>query len=449
VLLLATTTDLTKGVLWKQNLFFAIPLAASSILQQLFNSADVAVVGQFAGSQALAAVGANGVLINLFVNSFVGLSVGANAGISTYIGEERAERIHTAVHTSIAIAVILGVGLMCFVLAGSHAMLSMLSTPDNIMNQALIYLRIYAIGVPFILLYNFEAAILRSNGNTRRPLISLSIAGVVNVILNLFFVIVLKMGVAGVAIATVASNIISSIDLFSYLVRSDSIVKVTIGDIGIDRHVLKRIAYIGVPASLQGAVFSISNVILQKSLNSFGDIAIAGTTDALNFEYVSFYIITAFGSAAVTFVGQCYGAKDFKRCKDVSFWCLLEGLSITVVASALMCVFAPQLASIFSNDPKVIHIAVIRMYWLIGFEIFNGAIEIFSGIMRGYGFSGVPAFITVFGVCGVRLFWNYIILPLRHTYSTLVLCYPLSWIITTMGLLIAYVYLMRRMKQMS
>jgi putative MATE family efflux protein len=440
-------TSMLEGKIWNKLLLFALPLAASSILQQLFNSADVAVVGQFAGSNALAAVGANGPIINLLVNSFVGLSVGANAVISAFIGQGKTEDVKKAVHTSMTLSFIIGIFLLLIGVFFAPGMLELISTPDNILNLAITYLRIYFIGVPFIILYNFEAAILRSHGNTKRPLISLFIAGIVNLILNIFFVVVCHMSVEGVAIATVISNVISSLDLFFYLTKSQSNIQVKLKELKLDKDILKKICQIGVPAGLQGAMFSIANLIIQSFVNSFGSNAIAGSAAALNYEYFAYYILSAFGQASVTFVGQNYGANKLDRCRSILRCALIEGAILTGLFSIICIIFKNPLISIFTTDPQVAEIAKIRLTILLSFELLNMSIEVFSGTMRGYGYSTVPAIITVFGICIVRMLWVFVIVSRYNTYTMLMLCYPISWIVTVLGLVIAYIHLIKKFKQ--
>ena len=403
------TMKMTEGSLADKIFFFALPLAASSILQQLFNSADVAVVGNFAGSNALGAVGANGSVINLLVNTFVGISIGSNVVIATLIGQNKEKKAKQAVHTSMLFAVILGVILMAFGLLIAPQLLRLMATPSNILSLAVLYLRIYFLGVPFIVLYNFEAAILRSRGETRLPLIALSIAGVINVILNLVFVVGLGMSVDGVAYATVISNIFSSLFLLIYLTHDTTITHFTFKQCHIHKDLLLHILKIGIPSGMQGALFSISNVIIQSQLNQFGSYAIAGSAAALNFEILSYYFFEGFGQAAITFVGQNYGAGKMDRCHQVLKYCWMEASVVTIVSTILFVAFARPLASIFSSDPHVLDYAVRRMYILITFEILNMSIEILSGAMRGFGYAIVPTLVAVFGICVSRIIWVFTI----------------------------------------
>lgn len=439
------TMKMTEGSLADKIFFFALPLAASSILQQLFNSADVAVVGNFAGSNALGAVGANGSVINLLVNTFVGISIGSNVVIATLIGQNKEKKAKQAVHTSMLFAVILGVILMAFGLLIAPQLLRLMATPSNILSLAVLYLRIYFLGVPFIVLYNFEAAILRSRGETRLPLIALSIAGVINVILNLVFVVGLGMSVDGVAYATVISNIFSSLFLLIYLTHDTTITHFTFKQCHIHKDLLLHILKIGIPSGMQGALFSISNVIIQSQLNQFGSYAIAGSAAALNFEILSYYFFEGFGQAAITFVGQNYGAGKMDRCHQVLKYCWMEASVVTIVSTILFVAFARPLASIFSSDPHVLDYAVRRMYILITFEILNMSIDILSGAMRGFGYAIVPTLVAVFGICVSRIIWVFTIAKMIHSYEVLLYCYPVSWLLTSIASLIAYKYLTRKL----
>ena len=436
---------MTEGSLADKIFFFALPLAASSILQQLFNSADVAVVGNFAGSNALGAVGANGSVINLLVNTFVGISIGSNVVIATLIGQNKEKKAKQAVHTSMLFAVILGVILMAFGLLIAPQLLRLMATPSNILSLAVLYLRIYFLGVPFIVLYNFEAAILRSRGETRLPLIALSIAGVINVILNLVFVVGLGMSVDGVAYATVISNIFSSLFLLIYLTHDTTITHFTFKQCHIHKDLLLHILKIGIPSGMQGALFSISNVIIQSQLNQFGSYAIAGSAAALNFEILSYYFFEGFGQAAITFVGQNYGAGKMDRCHQVLKYCWMKASVVTIVSTILFVAFARPLAYIFSSDPHVLDYAVRRMYILITFEILNMSIEILSGAMRGFGYAIVPTLVAVFGICVSRIIWVFTIAKMIHSYEVLLYCYPVSWLLTSIASLIAYKYLTRKL----
>ncbi len=426
------------GPLIGKILWFAIPLACSSILQQLFNAADVAVVGQFAGSDALAAVGANGSLINLIINLFVGLSVGANVVISTYIGKENKERVSQAIHTTIILALIGGVILVLIGEFIAPEILKLMGTPEDILDLATLYLKVYFLGMPFIILYNYEASILRSKGDTTRPLIVLAIAGVINVILNVILVYKFHMSVAGVAIGTLVSNMISSIALLVFLIREEEPFKLHWSKLKLKGSIVKKIFAIGVPSGLQGMVFSFSNVMIQSAMNTLGTLPVAASTAALNLEFISYFILSSFSQAAVSFIGQNYGAGLKKRCIKVVHTCWLLALGFTMAYSFLVIVFAPQLSSIFTDDAAVIELAVLRIRIILSIAFVNMTIEVLSGAMRGLGKSLVPALIALFGICGTRIIWIYTAFRAQPTYRTLLNVYPVSWVITVTGIITAY-----------
>lgn len=427
-----------NGSIWNKIILFALPLAASSILQQLFNAADVAVVGSFAGSGALAAVGANGPIINLLVNSFVGLSVGANVVIASFIGQNDEKRTSLAAHTSVMMSVIIGIVLLFVGFFFARPILELMSTPEDIINLAEIYLKIYFLGVPFVMLYNFAAAILRSKGDTQRPLIALFIGGVINVILNLFFVVVLHMSVEGVAIGTVVSNVFSSMMLLYWLMHETDALKIDLKQLKINGPILKRIAKIGVPAGLQGMVFSISNVCIQSSLNALGSDAIAASSAALNYEYFTYYILSSFAQAAVTFIGQNYSAKKYDRCKKITLQSFLLGGTTTMAACMLFVFFDHFFISFFTSDVSVASLAYTRMKIILPFQFLNMSIEVFSSVMRGVGYSSVPAGICVAGICGIRLAYLYTIYPSIASYDNLLIIYPISWFVTVVALALVY-----------
>lgn len=433
-----------SGSIWDRVLLFALPLAASSILQQLFNSADVAIVGRFAGKQALAAVGSNGPIINLLVNIFVGLSIGSNVVISRYIGQGNENKIRRAVHTSILLAVLSGLFVAVVGILITRPMLSAMSTPSDIIDLSAKYLRIYFLGMPFLMLYNFSAAILRSRGDTRRPLICLTISGVLNVLLNLFFVIVLHMDVDGVAIATVISQIASSGMLVFLLVREKGVLKLNLKHLGIDVRILKEIAKIGVPSGLQGMVFSASNVCIQSSMNSLGSTVVAASSAAINFEIYVYYMINGFANATVTFTGQNYGAGNPKRCTAVVWTCLGLGAAFTGCMALLFIIFSGTAAQIYTNDPAVMELALQRMRLVLCFQIINLSIEVFSGAMRGLGYSLIPALISMLGICGVRLIWVATVFPKSPTFLSLIAVYPISWGVTALAIFISYFIVRKR-----
>lgn len=436
--------DMLHGSIWDKILLFALPLAASSILQQLFNAADVAVVGNFAGSEALAAVGANGPVINLLVNLFVGLSVGTNVVVASYIGSQDSKRTSQAVHTSVLLSLVSGLFLLVIGIVCARPILELMSTPTDIIDLATLYLKIYFSGMPFIMLYNFAAAILRSKGDTKRPLIALLISGIVNIILNLIFVIVFHMSVEGVAIATVISNIISSLLLLYFLMNEEGALKVSLKQLAFHKEVLIKIAKIGVPTGLQSTVFSISNVIIQAALNDLGSATVAASAAALNYEYFSYYVISAFSQAAVTFIGQNYAAKEYQRCNQIIRWSFILGGISTVFVSLLFVAFHRFCIGFFTSDPQVANLAYTRMYIVLSFEFLNLLIELFSGFMRSIGYSNTPALISVLGICGVRIAYIYTIYQNFKSYDLLLAIYPISWVVTSLTLAIAYIFIHKK-----
>ncbi|WP_199589133.1 MULTISPECIES: MATE family efflux transporter [Coprobacillaceae] len=436
--------DMLHGSLWDKLLLFALPLAATSILQQLFNAADVAVVGNFAGNSALAAVGANGPVINLLVNLFVGLSVGTNVVVASFIGSDNQKKANQAVHTSILLALVSGIVLLVIGISCARPILEMMSTPEDVIDLATLYLKIYFSGMPFIMLYNFTAAILRSKGDTKRPLIALIISGSVNVVLNLVFVIMFHMSVEGVAIATVISNIISSLILLYCLTQEQGALRVNLKELKFHKHILIQIAKIGVPTGLQSAVFSISNVLIQSSLNDFGSATVAASAAALNYEYFSYFIISAFSQAAVTFIGQNYAAKNYQRCKQITKWTILLGSIATIIITIIFLVFHELCISFFTSDPHIAALAYTRMYIVLSLEIINMFIELLSAFMRGIGYSSTPAIICVLGICGLRILYIYTLYPMIASYDHLLMIYPVSWVCTALALAIAYYHVQKK-----
>lgn len=435
--------DMLSGTLWNKILIFAIPLAISSILQQLFNSADVAVVGHYAGSRALAAVGSNGPVINLLVNIFVGLSVGANVVISRYLGAGDITKARKASHTAVLISLISGVIITVIGLFITRPILTLMSTPDDIIDLSVIYLRIYFLGMPFIMLYNFGSAILRSRGDTKRPLICLMVSGILNVLLNLLFVIVFKLSVAGVGIATVISNMVSSGLLLYFLVTDKDSLRINLKELKIDKKIFGEIARIGIPAGLQGVVFSLSNVCIQSGLNSLGSDAVAGSAAALNFEFIAYFLLNAFSQACVTFTGQNYGAGNYKRCDRTALWCVGMGFIATVSVCIIFIIFGNILVRFYSSEPVVIEYAVLRMRYVMTFQVLNMLTDVLSGSMRGLGYSLVPTIITAAGACGLRILWVYTFFKASPTFVTLMLVYPVSWTVTSAAILAAYLIVRR------
>lgn len=441
-----SSMDLLHGSLWDKILRFAIPLAATGILQQLFNAADTVVVGQFAGKNAMAAVGSDGPVISILVNLFIGLSIGANVVIAKCIGRGDNEDTNKSIHTSMIVGLASGLFIMVVGLVFSAPLLDMMSVPSDIYDMALLYLRIYFAGMPFIMMYNFESAIFRSRGDTRTPLAVLTISGLINVALNLFFVIVLDMDVAGVAIATVISNAVSSVILFCLLIKCPGPTQLRVREMSFDRRHFEGIIRIGLPAGIQSMVFSVSNLLIQASVNQLGADAMAATTAALNYEIIVYYVITSFSQTCVTFTGQNYGAGNIARCRRSARLSMLMGMIFTAVISILLVIFAGPALRLFSSDPQVIALGTIRIRYIIGLEVLCVVYEVISGAMRGFGYSMIPALITIAGVCVFRVAWVYTVFPLHQSLRTLVYSYPISWLLTTVMLLIAYPVIIRRIE---
>jgi putative MATE family efflux protein len=436
--------DMLNGPLIKKIILFALPVAASSILQQLFNSADVAVVGRYAGSHALAAVGGNTSVTTLLINLFVGLSIGANVVIANYIGQQNAHRTHDVVQTVMLLSVISGVILLVVGIAIANPILKLMNTPTNVIDLAAIYLRIYFLGMPFLMVYNFGAAILRSIGDTKRPLYCLIVSGVINVLLNLLFVIVFKMSVAGVAIATVIADFVSGVLIVYFLVKEKGIIHLDLHNMRIRKEYLIKVIKIGAPAGIQGMVFSLSNVVIQTSINGFGAAAVAGSAAAVNFEFFTYFVTNAFSQACVTFTSQNFGAKKYDRCKKIFNICIVGGIVGTLCMIGSFITFKEFFLTIYTNDPKVIPYGLDRMMLVEMFAFLPVLYEVSSSALRGIGYSTTPALITIFGTCLMRIVYVYTIFQFNPTWSTLLLVYPVSWVITTVLVGGTYLYIRKK-----
>lgn len=433
-----------NGKLAGKLILFAIPLAFSSILQQLFNSADVAVVGHFAGDSALAAVGSCVALVGIFVNLIVGLSVGPNAALATLIGQKKREQIGGTLHTILTFGAILGFILMCLGMLSARTILELSGTPDSVLDQALLYIRIYFLCIPFMTIYNFGSAILRSFGDSKRPMYYLIVSGTVNVILNLVLVICFHLDVAGVSIATVISNILSAAMLIIYLHRRQDEFQFRVRDMRIEKTALQKILLIGVPAGIQAAIFSVSNVFIQSGINSFGEDAIAGSSLALNFEYFSYDITSAFAQAAVTFTSQNYGAGNIKRCKRIFLLCLLFGFGFTELLSIIFMIWDDFFVSIYTTSSAVAAYALIRLHHVCSLEGLAATYEVESAALRGMGKSLKPSIITILGTVVFRLIWMVTIFKQVPTYAMLMNVYVASWLFTGGAIFIVYWHHMKK-----
>lgn len=428
--------NMINGSLGDKIIKYALPLAATGILQQLFNAADIAVVGRFSGKPAMAAVGGNAPVIGLLVNLFVGISLGSNVVIAKAIGQRKHDTVSKTVHTSIVVAVVGGLLMTLLGEISAVGIVKLLGVPDDVFPMAVKYLRIYLLGMPVILLYNFESAIFRSCGNTRTPLIALVISGVINLILNLFFVIVLGMDVDGVATGTVISNIISSVILLRALMKTDTEIKVSLKKLAVDRKILVNILKIGVPSGIQGMIFSFANIVIQSAVNSLGTTVMAASSAAYNLEIFAFYVMNSFNQTCTTFVGQNYGAGKNDRCLRSLKLCLLQCVCATAVTCGIILLLGKPLLKIFNKDPDVIDIGYIRLCYIFFAYCFSFAQEVLSGYLRGYGVSFIPALCSVAGICGVRLVWIFTVFEKSPSFTTIMQVYPISLGITAAAILV-------------
>ena len=425
-----TMTNMIEGTLLDKIVLFALPLAITSILQQLFNAADLAVVGRFASPQAMAAVGSNASVINLIISFFVGLSVGANALIAMEIGSGHKERINETVHTVITVSLIAGCSLIVIGFFVSKPLLILMAAPSEVMNLPILYLRIYFFAMPALMIYNYGSAILRSKGDSKRPLYAMILSGIINIFLNLIFVIFFHLHVIGVALATVFSNMFGAGLVLYYLMTEEESFRLSFRKLGVNKDYLLKMLQIGLPAGLQGAVFSLSNVVIQSTVNSFGADAIAGATAAANFDFISYCAMNGFAQAAVTFTSQNYGAKRYDRCKKVFRLCMGCGIGASVVVVLVLSVLRYQVIGLFTTDPAVIEYAMIRISSAFYFHYLIGTYEISGGCLRGMNRSLFPALISIFGTCVFRLIYVFTYIPTHHSFSSLFHVYPLSWLLT-------------------
>lgn len=434
--------DMLNGSIWNKLPVFALPIAATGILEQLFNASDIAIVGNFAQTDktaAVAAVGANSPIIGLILNLFIGIALGANVVIANAIGRDDKQTVQKAVHTSMVVSVIGGVLVAIIGEIIAEPLLTALNVPNDVLELALLYLRIYFLGMPVILLYNFEAAIFRSIGETKMPLIALTLSGILNVLLNLFFVIVLKMSVNGVATATVLANVVSAGILYIKLVKSDKYIKVEFKKLRIDGKVFAKIMQIGLPAGIQSAVFAVANIVIQGAINSLGTVVIAASSAAFNIEIIAYNVMNSFSQACTTFVGQNFGANKIDRCKKTLFLCLIEDAIASGTAIFIVLITGKFLLSIFNNNPEVIEIGYTRLVIIFIAYIFSMLYEVMSGYLRGFGFSLVPAILTTVGVCVLRIIWINTVFPANRTFVTIMTAYPVSLATTAVLIFIALI----------
>ena len=439
--------DLTRGPMLKKIILFSLPLAASSILQLLFNAADVVVVGRFAGSTALAAVGSNGALINLLVNLFVGLSLGANVVAARCFGAKDEKGVQNTVQTAVTLGIVSGILLAFVGFFVARGLLELMSCPEDVIDLSTLYLKIYFIGMPMTMLYNFSSALLRSVGDTRRPLYCLALAGVINVVLNLVFVIGFHLSVAGVALATIISQTVSACLVTWILTREKGALHLDLRHLGFHKGALLQILRIGLPAGLQSTVFSLSNVVIQSAINSFGSTIVAGNSAASNIEGFVYTAMNSFAQAAVTFTSQNMGARRYDNLDRVMRNCLLCVVVTGLVLGGGASLLGTQLLHFYSSDEAVIAAGLARLHIISATYLLCGIMDVLASCLRGRGYSVLPMIVSLVGSCLLRLVWIATIFQLFRSTTTLYLSYPISWILTAAVHFICLLVVRRKLKK--
>ena len=437
--------DMVNGPIFSQVLRFALPLMLSGILQLLYNAADVVVVGRFAGPTALAAVSSTGARTGLIVNVFMGLSVGTSVVVAQNYGANRYKDVSETVHTAISVSLLAGVVVALFGILAAKPLLQLMKNPADVIDQSALYMRIYFAGMPVNMVYNFGSAVLRAVGDTKRPLYFLTIAGIVNVLLNLFFVIVLHMGVAGVATATVLSQVVSVVLTILCLIRSEGSIHLDLKKLRIHKDKLIQIARIGLPAGVQGSLFSISNVLIQSSINAFGSTVMAANGAAGNLEGFVYVGMNAFHQAALSFSGQNVGARRYDRLGRILIACVSAVSVIGLVLGVSAYLAGDTLLAIYTTEAEVVTIGKVRLLYLCVPYLVCGIMDVLAGQLRGMGCSLVPTIVTILGVCGIRIAWIYTVFAHFHTLQVLYLSYPVSWAVTAAAHLVTYFIVRRRM----
>ncbi len=427
-----------SGPLLPRMLLFALPLIASGVLQQSFNSVDVAVVGRFTGSHALAAVGCTGPVIGLLINLFIGISVGVNVVIANYIGQRNRQGVRRAVSASAVLALICGALMLIMGESMARPVLELTGTPENVLDDAVLYMRIFVLGLPFMIVYNFGSAILRSIGDTRRPFYSLIAAGIVNVTLNLIFVIGLGWGVEGVAWGTVISNVVNAVIIVGILLRERGDIRLVVSEVRPDGEQMRKICAIGVPSGLQGAVFALSNTFILSAINSFGSDAAAGSAAAINFEMYCYFPIAAVAQTAVAFISQNYGAGNVDRIKRVFRLSLILAYGISLVLNVLIAWQSDACLSVFTTDPAVLVFGDTRIRTVLLFQFIACYYEVAGSSMRGLGYSMTPTLIVICGTCVLRLLWVFLFPHLGGDFRELLMVYPVSWVLTDICMFVAF-----------
>ena len=441
------TMDMTEGPLLSKVLLFSLPIMLSGILQLLFNAADTIVVGRFAGNEALAAVGSVGSLNNMIISLFIGLSVGVNVLVARFTGSREDERVSQTVHTAVVLSVAGGVLLAFVGFAAARPLLELMGSPEDVIDLAELYVRIIFLGMPVQMLYNFCAAVLRAVGDTKRPLYFLTIAGVVNIVLNLLFVIPLRMSVAGVALATIISQAVSAVLVVRSLMAMEGPTHLHLRRLRIHPDMLVQIIRIGLPAGIQGSVFSLSNVVIQSSVNSFGSTVIAGNAAAMNVGNFVYQAMNTFQQAITCFAGQNIGARKPSRVitsmKVCMFWAVLFG----TVLGLLSCVFGRQLLSLYSADAQVIAAGLERLYIVCGPYFLCGIMDVMTGVLRGIGYSLLPMIVSLLGACAFRVLWVMTIFRAAPSMGCLMASYPVSWTLTFVVLCVIFARLWSRLRR--
>lgn len=427
--------DMLNGSLWDKILKFSLPVAATAILEQFFISTDVVVVGNFANGDktaAMAAVGTDLPIIGMIIFLLLGLALGSNVVIAQSIGRRDKEGVEKAVHTAIMFALLAGAGVAIIGQFVVTPILELLEIPPEVLPDAITYLKLYLLGMPIILLYNFEAAIFRSVGETQMPLQALVVASIFNIALDMLFVYVFKLDVAGVAIATVLANGVSAAFLLHKLLGRTDVIKLELKKLHIDKATFAEIVRIGLPAGIQNAVFSLANVVIQGAINSLGTTVIAASSASLILEFTAYSIFSSFGQACTTFVGQNYGARQLDRCRRILKLCILEDALLTVVFIIIVFAFGKNLLALINDNPEVIEFAYIRVITVFMAYFFSLLYDVMSGYLRGFGVSFLPSLLTITGVCGVRMLWVAFVFPVQHNFQWLMYVYPVSLGVTAL-----------------
>ena len=436
--------DFSEGRLTPKLLAFALPVMLSGILQLAFNAADLIVVGRFEGEVALAAVGSNGALVSLVVTVFMGLGSGVSVLAARYFGAKDDRRMGETVETAAIVGTLGGVLFALIGLFLSVPMLRLMSTPENVLPLAAVYLRIYFLGIPFLAVYNFLSAVLRSVGDTRRPLLYMAIAGVLNVLLNLLLVLVFRLGVAGVAVATVASELLSCILTVRCLLRCEGAYRLPRGKLRFSRPVFLQMLHIGLPAGIQGSLFSVSNVIIQSSINSFGAAVVAGNAAAASLEGFGYCCQDSVCQGTVAAASQCMGARKYERVRSVTVVSNILATLASIAPYAIILLLRYPLLHAYTAEAEAVETGVIRLFYLGVLYFTAGFMGVMTGVLRGYGYSILPTSITLVGVCGFRLVWIFTVFARFHDLRLLYSCYPISWTLTAIGLIIAYFALRKK-----